>query len=497
MGTLRRKISAKKKLEAVEFARRRSVNAAARKFGVAAKSIRLWRGGEAALAQLHGKAARRSGGGRKPAFPQLEEQLFAFFQEQRAKKLRVSRRMLSKKALQIFSDLVDDGVYQAGLFVCSDGWMSKFMKRHHISLRRVTTTCQKTPDQHLHKIVDFIMEVRSKISSKKVHPSQIFACDETAVWMDALSGATLADTGSQDVAVRTTGHEKSRVTVLLCARANGSKCKPFILLQRKRPIKEVVNRFGNRAFLMFCGTNWMNQELTKKFLDLAIGPTVFPMPRLLVWDKFACHISAATNDHLKKLKLDTVIVPGGCTKFVQAPDVCWNSPFKSRIREFYDDWMASGQQTETAGGNPRPPPLENVVEWIVAAWDALPADMIAKSFKACGLTNAQDGSEDDQIACMQEGRDCEAARQLLRDRIAGNDTNRVDLQDVIASDDDGEEEDEGYELEVFGDASDASDASDNIDDSDASDNSDDNRYDTDGTDVSSGGDDASDSDSGY
>ena len=78
MGTLRRKISAKKKLEAVEFARRRSVNAAARKFGVAAKSIRLWRGGEAALAQLHGKAARRSGGGRKPAFPQLEEQLFAF-----------------------------------------------------------------------------------------------------------------------------------------------------------------------------------------------------------------------------------------------------------------------------------------------------------------------------------------------------------------------------------------------------------------------------------
>ena len=93
MGTLRRKISAKKKLEAVEFARRRSVNAAARKFGVAAKSIRLWRGGEAALAQLHGKAARRSGGGRKPAFPQLEEQLFAFFQEQRAKKLRVSRRV--------------------------------------------------------------------------------------------------------------------------------------------------------------------------------------------------------------------------------------------------------------------------------------------------------------------------------------------------------------------------------------------------------------------
>ena len=31
-----------------------------------------------------------------------------------------------------------------------------------------------------------------------------------------------------------------------------------------------------------------------------------------------------------------MIIPGGCTKYIQAPDVCWNKPFKVRIAELYD-----------------------------------------------------------------------------------------------------------------------------------------------------------------
>lgn len=35
--------------------------------------------------------------------------------------------------------------------------------------------------------------------------------------------------GTSTVAVRTTGHEKDRVTVCLAAKANGYKLKPFIV----------------------------------------------------------------------------------------------------------------------------------------------------------------------------------------------------------------------------------------------------------------------------
>ena len=47
----------------------------------------------------------------------------------------------------------------------------------------------------------------------------------------------------------------------------------------------------------------MNQELTIDFLEKVVGACVFSMPRLLVWDSFRCHISQATKDHLKKLKV--------------------------------------------------------------------------------------------------------------------------------------------------------------------------------------------------
>ena len=74
--------------------------------------------------------------------------------------------------------------------------------------------------------------------------------------------------------------------------------------------------------------------------------------RFLVWDSFRCHISDATKSRLKKLKVD------------QAPDVSWNSPFKTRIREKWDSWMARGEKTFTKGGNKRAPTRLDQVIWV-------------------------------------------------------------------------------------------------------------------------------------
>ena len=38
------------------------------------------------------------------------------------------------------------------------------------------------------------------------------------------------------------------------------------------------------------------------------------------------------------------VVPGGCMKYAQPADVSWNKPFRDRFREFYDDWMESGEK---------------------------------------------------------------------------------------------------------------------------------------------------------
>ena len=74
---------------------------------------------------------------------------------------------------------------------------------------------------------------------------------------------------------------------------------------------------------------------------------------------------------LKSKKIDVVIVPGGCTKNVQAPDGSWNKPFKSNCTELYDEWLSEeGIMNETEVGNLKQPPRKKIIEWILDAWNS-------------------------------------------------------------------------------------------------------------------------------
>ena len=60
---------------------------------------------------------------------------------------------------------------------------------------------------------------------------------------------------------------------------------------------------------------------------------------------------------LKSKKVDHVILPGGCTKYIQAPNGSWNKPFKAACTKKYDEWLGTvGIHKETAAGNSRAAP---------------------------------------------------------------------------------------------------------------------------------------------
>ena len=52
----------------------------------------------------------------------------------------------------------------------------------------------------------------------------------------------------------------------------------------------------------------------------------------------------------------SVIIPGGCTKYVEAPDVCWNKPFKARMTELNNQCLSEDVQQFIEGGNLKPLP---------------------------------------------------------------------------------------------------------------------------------------------
>ena len=124
--------------------------------------------------------------------------------------------------------------------------------------------------------------------------------------------------------------------------------------------------------------------------------STFVIKRLFVWLAFNSHFLIH------------------CTKYIQAPDVCWNAPFKELVTERYDEWMAEGSQEYTAQGNLKAPPRRKIIEWILEAWKNVRIDVIKSSFKSCALNIAIDGSEDELIHCFKENQPCSAGLQRLK-----------------------------------------------------------------------------------
>ena len=133
-----------------------------------------------------------------------------------------------------------------------------------------------------------------------------------------------------------------------------------------------------------------------------------------------------------------MIVPGGCTKYIQAPDVSWNKPFKASRTEKYDEWLATvGIHEETAAGNLKAPPLKTILQWILDSWAELPTNVIKKSLTSCALNVPVDGSEDDAIHCFKEEQPCSTGLAVLKsqlDILDEPETNPFDTEEYTSSD---------------------------------------------------------------
>ena len=413
------------KLAALDFLKFHNVSEAARKFNVDRKRIREWREQEKKLREedkvcVQKKRKRLSGGGRKPRCEELERKLQAWICSRREERLPVSRTMIQRQAMEIFQQ---DGKEN---FAASNGWLMRFLKRFGFTLRRRTTVSQRIPALFIPKIVSFIRYLEEMRKTKKYKPGDIYVMDETPVWVEPLAETTIDRKGVKSVPIKTTGHEKVRLTVALTAKADGTKLKPYIIIPRKREIKELKDSFKD-VVLSFNQKSWMDNQLTKDYLQRVIGQLTFNK-RLIIWDSYACHLSSETKATMRNFRLDSAIVPAGCTSLIQAPDISWNKSLKTSIKKFYTEWLTSGEHTYSKNGNMRPPSFVKIVEWIHESWKNIPTEQICHSMKHCAITTNLDGSEDDLIHCFKTNEN-NFGLQLLKEERAKGIPVSVDLSD--------------------------------------------------------------------
>ena len=106
---------------------------------------------------------------------------------------------------------------------------------------------------------------------------------------------------------------------------------------------------------------------------------------MLVWDSFRQHLTDALKDLLARRNMGVAVIPGGLTPVLQSLDKCINKPFKTAVQAHYQAWMVNGPFTYTPSGKKWAPSKELALQWIQKAWDEIPADLVAKAFKSCGI----------------------------------------------------------------------------------------------------------------
>ena len=136
-------------------------------------------------------------------------------------------------------------------------------------------------------------------------------------------------------------------------------------------------------------------------------------------DSYDCHIEDSVKFSLNAKKIDVSIVPGECTKYLQAPDVSWNKPFKAYATEMYDKWLAEERINQcTAAGNLKPPSRRTIVKWILKSWEQISPETIKTSFKSCAFNLAIDGAGDEKIHCFKEGQPCHKGKEILESQFS-------------------------------------------------------------------------------
>ena len=103
----------------------------------------------------------------------------------------------------------------------------------------------------------------------------------------------------------------------------------------------------------------------------------------VIWDEFKGHSSKVVKAYCNSLPfLQPEIIPGGLTPVAQPLDKVINKVFKAFFRDIYDNYILTAPIGNT--GNPTPPSRQLLSMWVVEAWEKIPAELVVKSWTACG-----------------------------------------------------------------------------------------------------------------
>ena len=274
------------------------------------------------------------------------------------------------------------------------GWYQNWKRRHSVSLRAKTTLAQRLPEDMEEKIVQFHRFIIAASQRAGYPLSRIYNMDETPMRLELPSTRSLEFTGSRTVPIKTCRAEKPSFTVTLAVAVDGTKLPLKVIFKGIQFPRDLI--VPDSLGVSFHKKGWMDESGVKEWIRQCLLRTPHNEQSLLVWDSYRAHLTDEVKEDLNRRKIDVAVIPGGLTPVLQPLAKCLNKPFKDNVRRKYLAWMISGPFEYTPAGK-KAPSRNLVLRWVHEAWREIPAEMVTKSFKTCGISNSLDGTEDDVV----------------------------------------------------------------------------------------------------
>ncbi|KAG6619867.1 NPP1 protein [Phytophthora cinnamomi] len=295
--------------------------------------------------RLHCRDRSRGMGATLP--PTAEEQLVEWINSLRADGVPVTALMLKLQALEVFRGCQ----LTHGAFAATWSWRKHFLRRHKLSIRRLTRAGQTTPDDAAAKAAEFSVIVRDKMKELKI--SKVYNADQTGVNYEYVPTQTVSPLGAKTVWVRCAGKTKERVTVMLLGDNEGTKLDPFLIFKTK-PSKIAETARENTAT-----RHGFGRKLWSELGPLQHGVQIYV---LLLWDDFSGHWRTDVLMFARLLNVELL---------------------KARLRHEWVEFLVA--QVRAAGAavafKMLPPTRTELVTWIKDAWADLSSTTIKAGFQ--------------------------------------------------------------------------------------------------------------------
>lgn len=424
-------LSIKDKLEAVRRVESGAIlRNVASDYGVGVSTVSDWVKCKSKLLEHSCKIPNRKTM-KEAQFEKLNEAVFFWFTQQRAKGMPLSGPIIQEKAKLLAEMLGEEGTN----FCASSGWLDRFKNRYGI--RQLQLSGEKLSADN--DAVD-VFKTEFLDFTEGLTKDQIFNADETGLNFKMLPKKSLASQKETSAP----GHKmsKERITVLACANASGEHKLPLLCIGKSKNPRALKNIARNALPVHYKAQKsaWMSSDIFTEWFQEIFVPSVehflksknLPRKAILLVDNAPTHPSELRNG-------DIVVrfLPPNVTSLIQPMDQGILEAMKRHYRGHLLRSVLQECETSDAsltealkGFN-----MKHVLYWCAQSWDRITEASIKNSWNKLydGLVSEDEEDNDNIEQLVQQIPGCEGIESSEIDDWLQSDDPELDLtdQDIV------------------------------------------------------------------